>query len=153
MQNKSSKLYKIIFLPLYVKYQAFLPYELSGWRDIVVACVCSSARPSVRKLYLVRAITRHRFELESPNLHQTLGWYWKWIIYENHMLQESNWLSWTEPISTQMKCGDAYICQCKFNAKPLRKPLLIYQVYVFSSFRVRRHHRNNFCFSPQNRLS
>ena len=31
----------------------------------------SSVRPSVRKLYLVRAITRHRFELVSPTLHQT----------------------------------------------------------------------------------
>ena len=30
-----------------------------------------SVRPSIRKLYLVPTITRHRFELESPNLHQT----------------------------------------------------------------------------------
>ena len=30
-----------------------------------------SARLSVRKLYLVRTITRHRFELKSPNLLQT----------------------------------------------------------------------------------
>ena len=33
--------------------------------------LCLSVRPSVRKLYLVRTITRHRFDLESPpNLHQ-----------------------------------------------------------------------------------
>ena len=52
---------------------------LSGRRGVVVACispsVCLSVHLSVRlfvrKLYLVRTITRHRFELESPNLHQT----------------------------------------------------------------------------------
>ena len=53
-----------IFYPL-----AFRP------KGIVFACVCPSVRPSVClfvcKLYLVRTITRHRFELESPNLHQT----------------------------------------------------------------------------------
>ena len=35
------------------------------------ASVRPSVRPSVRKLYLVNTITRHRFELESPNLQQT----------------------------------------------------------------------------------
>ena len=48
-------------------------------KGIVIACVRPSVRPSdrpsvclfVRKLYLVCTITRHRFELESPNLHQT----------------------------------------------------------------------------------
>ena len=38
-------------------------------------CLRPSVRPpaclSVRQLYLVRTITRHRFELESPHLHQT----------------------------------------------------------------------------------
>ena len=38
-------------------------------------CLHLSVRPSVhlsvRKLYLVRTITRHKFELELPNLHQT----------------------------------------------------------------------------------
>ena len=58
---------------------------LSGRRGIVVACVCPSVRPfvrpSVRKLYLVRAITRHRFELESPNLHQTcIMGYSRWVL-------------------------------------------------------------------------
>ena len=66
----------------------FLPFGLSGRRGIVVACVCLSVCPSARKLYLVRTITRHRFELESPNLHQTCttghsvgienGGHWLW---------------------------------------------------------------------------
>ena len=61
-----------------------LSLGLSGQRGIVVACVCPSVSLSVRKLYLVRTKTRHRFDLESPNLHQTwttwdnLGCYWKW---------------------------------------------------------------------------
>ena len=49
---------------------AFLPIGLSGRRGIVIACVCPSVRPSVclsvRKLYLVRTITRHRF---ASNMH------------------------------------------------------------------------------------
>ena len=44
---------------------------LSGRRGIAVACVCPSVCPSVRKLCLVCTITRHRFGIESPNLHQT----------------------------------------------------------------------------------
>ena len=44
----------------------FSPLGFSGRKSIVIACVC----PSVCKLYLVYMITRHRFELESPNLHQ-----------------------------------------------------------------------------------
>ena len=40
-----------------------------------VYCCCLSVhpsfRPSLRELYLVRTITHHIFELESPNLHQT----------------------------------------------------------------------------------
>ena len=56
-----------------IQYQAsqFLPLGLSGWTGISVACVCLSIHLSVCKHYLVRMITRHRFELESPNLHQT----------------------------------------------------------------------------------
>ena len=54
---------------------SFLPLGLSSRRGIVVACVFPSVRPSVnpsvRKLYHVRTITCHRFELKSPNLHQT----------------------------------------------------------------------------------
>ena len=53
----------------------FLPLRHWGRRGFVVACVCPSVRPSVclslRKLFLIRTITRHRFGLESPNLHQT----------------------------------------------------------------------------------
>ena len=68
----------------------FLPLGLLGRRGIVVACICLSeevcgaacfmaaeikfskdVRLSVHKLYLVRTITRQRFELESPNLYQT----------------------------------------------------------------------------------
>ena len=37
-------------------------------RGTVVACVCSSVRPSI---HLVRTITSHRFALESPNWHET----------------------------------------------------------------------------------
>ena len=55
----------------------FLPLDLSLWMGIVVACVCPSIRLtvrlsslSVRKLYLVHTITRHKFGLESPNLHK-----------------------------------------------------------------------------------
>ena len=39
---------------------------LSGQSGIVIACI----HPSIRKLLLVRTITRHRFELQSPNLHR-----------------------------------------------------------------------------------
>ena len=35
------------------------------------AFVRLSVRPSVRKLYLVRMITRQKYQLESPNVHQT----------------------------------------------------------------------------------
>ena len=65
-----------------------LPLVLSGPRGIVVARICPSVRPSVClsvcNLYLLRMITRHKFE---PN-HQiytkhaswhTLSWYWKWM--------------------------------------------------------------------------
>ena len=40
-------------------------------RPFVRPPIRPSVRPYVRKLYLVRIITRHRFELESPNLQQT----------------------------------------------------------------------------------
>ena len=52
------------------------PFSPNGYCGIVVACICPSVRPSVREICLVRTITRHRFELESPNLHQTcILWY------------------------------------------------------------------------------
>ena len=44
----------------------FLPLGLSGWRGIVIACVCVSTCI----LYFVCTISLHRFELESTNLHQ-----------------------------------------------------------------------------------
>ena len=74
--------------PIYGK--IFAPLGLSGQRGIVVPYVCpsevpsssSSSKcmsvcPSVSKIYLVRMITRHRFELESLNLQQTciLGYF------------------------------------------------------------------------------
>ena len=54
------------------------PFRPKGYCRCLRLSVCPSVRPSVRlsvrlsvhKLYLVRAIIRHRFELESPNLHQ-----------------------------------------------------------------------------------
>ena len=57
-------------VPCYTRRARFLPFDLSGRRGIVVVRVCPSVHPSVRKLYFVHTITRHRFELESPNLHQ-----------------------------------------------------------------------------------
>ena len=56
--------------PCYTRRARFLRLGLSGLRGIDVVCVCPSLRPFVRKLYFVHTITRHRFELESPNLHQ-----------------------------------------------------------------------------------
>ena len=41
------------------------------WILSLPASACPSARPSVCKLDLVRMITYHRFEVESPILHQT----------------------------------------------------------------------------------
>ena len=47
------------------------PFRPKGYCHCLRLSICLSVRPSVRKLYLVRTITRHRFELESPNLLQT----------------------------------------------------------------------------------
>ena len=44
----------------------FMAAEIKCSKDVRL-----SVRPSVRKLYLVRTITRHRFKLESPNLDET----------------------------------------------------------------------------------
>ena len=64
-----------------VSSNVLLPLKLSGRRGIVVACVCSSVCPSVRKLYLVRTITRHKFEPKSPNLHQAcILWYSRLVL-------------------------------------------------------------------------
>ena len=47
------------------------PFRSKGYCCCLPVSVPPSACLSVRKLYLVRTITRHRFELESPNWHQT----------------------------------------------------------------------------------
>ena len=47
------------------------PFRPKGYCRCMRLSVSPSARPSARKLYFVRTITRHRFELESPNLHQS----------------------------------------------------------------------------------
>ena len=44
------------------------------------ASVRPSVRPSVRKLYLVRTITLHKFQLESPNLQQTCILGYSWLV-------------------------------------------------------------------------
>ena len=81
------------FSPLQVPLP-FFPLGLSGRRGIVIACVCPSVRLSVRlfvrKLLLVRTITRLRFELElitkfAPKMHPGIlsagienGGHWPW---------------------------------------------------------------------------
>ena len=47
-----------------------LPFQAEGVLSLP-ASVRLSVRASAYNLLLVRTITRHRFELESPNLHQT----------------------------------------------------------------------------------
>ena len=47
------------------------PFRPKGYCRCPCLSVRPSARPSARKLYLVRTVTRHKFELESSNLHQT----------------------------------------------------------------------------------
>ena len=51
------------------------PFRPKGYCRCLRPSICPSVRPtvclSVRRLYLVGTITRHRFELESRNLHQT----------------------------------------------------------------------------------
>ena len=54
------------FYPLALQAEGVLSLPAS-----VRLSVRPSVRPSVREFWLVRTITRHRFELESPNLHQT----------------------------------------------------------------------------------
>ena len=49
----------------------FYPLAFQAEGVLLLASVRLPVRPSVRKLYLVRTVTRHKFELESPNLHQT----------------------------------------------------------------------------------
>ena len=59
------------------------PFRLKGYLSLPAPVRLStrlSVRPSVRKLYLVRTISRHRFELGSPNLHQTCIVRYSWIL-------------------------------------------------------------------------
>ena len=69
----------VVYCPLAFKAEGVLSLPAS---------VRVSTRLSVRKLYLIRTITRHIFGLESPNLHQTCilgysagienGGHWPW---------------------------------------------------------------------------
>ena len=68
---------KMLDLSAYLNDYVFTPwlFRPKGFcrclRLSVRPSVGPSVSPSVRKLYLVRTITRHRFEFKSPNLHQT----------------------------------------------------------------------------------
>ena len=57
----------------------FLPLSLSGRTGIILSLPAFAPLClSIHKLWVVRTITHHRFELESPNLHQAciLGYFW-----------------------------------------------------------------------------
>ena len=55
----------------------FVDFQIEGYS----CCLRLSVHPSVRKVYLVRTITPHRFELESPNLHQIfIIWYFRLVL-------------------------------------------------------------------------
>ena len=62
---------------MFMQYSIFGPWTRStsffplAYQTEGVLSLPASDRLSVRKLYLVRTITRDRLELESPNLHQT----------------------------------------------------------------------------------
>ena len=80
LPNQSTVSKRFPYIIMYV-----FPHGLSGWRGIVIACVCPSVhpcvRPSIRKLYLVCMITQHRFELESSNLPQIyIMGYSQWVL-------------------------------------------------------------------------
>ena len=47
---------------------------------------CRCLRLSVRKLYLVRTITHHRFGLKSPNLHQTCILGYSWLVLKMEVI-------------------------------------------------------------------
>ena len=60
------------------------PFRPTGYCRCLRLSVCPSFRPSiplsVHKLYLVRMLTHHKFELESPNLHQTCIMGYSWLV-------------------------------------------------------------------------
>ena len=62
------------------------PFRPNGYccclRPPVCQSVCLSVCPSVRQLYLVRTIIRHRFELESPNFYQTYILGYSWLAFK-----------------------------------------------------------------------
>ena len=56
-------------------YPHYRPLPFQAVR-VYFRCLRPSVCPSVRQLYLLRTINRHKFELESPNLYQTcILWY------------------------------------------------------------------------------
>ena len=57
--------------PCYWLCRAICPFLPLAFQAEGVLSLPASVRLSVRKLYLVCTITRHKFELESPNVHQT----------------------------------------------------------------------------------
>ena len=64
--------YVLVFIPW--------PFRPKGYYHYLRLSIYPSDCRSVRKLYLVRMITHHRFELESPNLHQTCIIGYSWLV-------------------------------------------------------------------------
>ena len=60
---------------LYIVVVTPLPFRPKGYCHCLCLSVCPPVRlpvrPSIFELYFVSTITRHRFEVESPNLRQT----------------------------------------------------------------------------------
>ena len=56
------------------------PFRPKGYCCRLCLSVCPSICLLVCKLYLTGTITHHRFELESPNLHQTCIMGWSWLV-------------------------------------------------------------------------
>ena len=76
----------VIVCNYFHKLHSFLPFDLSGRRGIVVACVCLSARLSVRSAvnftlsarWLVTDMIWNHQICSKHASWDTLGWYWKW---------------------------------------------------------------------------
>ena len=62
------------------------PFRPKGYCCCLHPSVCLSVSPSVYKLYLVRMITRHRFELESPNLNQTCIMAYSQLVFKMEVI-------------------------------------------------------------------
>ena len=66
---------------------AFYPLTFQAeWVLSLPSSVRLAARPSVCKLYLVRTITRHKFELESSNFHQTCIMGYSWVVLKMEVI-------------------------------------------------------------------